>query len=654
MLSLFFSMFCQSAIADELQITTGWYFYAIGDNRSAAAISKKLLEENPNDLAAHNLHITARSRSDSFFSSHLYQVWYDENPDDPVVSIALAMALIRERETEGVSELLHLDSDDPELLYWSLRFEEKRRGRSKEDTAEVTDQLVAFGAEHSFAQYYRLRELFEKKEACNEALQQEFEEYIKTHPWQLEIATRLWSSDEEATACQQKIQKKALSLAKKQAKSKEAVEVYAALRVLERGENKKLSNKAREHLLEIDPERKAFILGEDPDEDLHMQIYDANARPTHELAIKALEEISKELPQEGPLRATYDSVLQDRYEAMGKKEEALQAAYRASLNSPDDANKLNGFAYEASKSRMMLTEALEASSRSIELQYQETYEMQRGRTYSSWLSSQNYSLSAYLDTRGWIYYQQGEYSKARQDLEEALHLKPSQSVQKAHLGLVLYELGEKEIALQILLEALDSGIPEEQLTKDSEAKVTELFSAVGVVWSPGSFEEYWKAVQEGQKLEGGDSDEPEKRSTHSMIGQKIPIDSFEVIRGDTDKLSDFDGQLMVIDLWATWCGPCIKGMPHLQEVAAEYKDKGVNIIGLSVDQEKEKPEIFFTDFAAPAYTVGWIGADGFDTFDIRGIPSLFIIDEEGVIVEYFSGYSPGSTRLEETIERLLQ
>jgi len=640
----------QIASADEQHIATGWYFYDVGDHRAAMALSKDILQKNPNNLAAHNLHIAARKKIDPLFSSHLYQVLVDENPDEAALDIALAMALVREGNTVGVSELLHLDSEIPEYKYWSLRFEERRRRITEEDTAAVQEQLIAFGVEHTFAKYHRLRELFPQQEACSKELQTEFEEYIAEHPWHLQVATRLWRG--KPNKCQKDIQRSAISLAKKQIKSENPVEVYAALQVLQSGEKEKLISKAQERLIEIDPERKDLFEEEVSDE-IYNLIYDADARPTHELAIAALQKISKDIPKKGPARAAYESVLQSRYEAMGNIEEAVKMAYRATLNDPDNASLLNDFAYEASKNKMMLKEALAASDRSIELLKQKSFDGLNGQTYSSWLANQNYSLSAYLDTRAWVYYQQGEYQKAREDLENALRLTPSEAVHKAHLGFVLCELGEEKLALQIFLEALNTGIFEAQLAKDSEAKVAELFPQFSDVWFPNSFDEYWLAVQASQNQDDGEEDEPEE-SQHPMIGQQIPIDSFELIRGEFNETSQFEGQLLVIDLWATWCGPCIKGMPHLQEVAAEYKDKGVNIIGLSVDQEKQAPEEFFVDFPAPAYTVGWIGEEGFEAFNIRGIPSLFVVDNNGVIIEYFSGYSPGSTRLEDTIDRLLQ
>ena len=141
---------------------------------------------------------------------------------------------------------------------------------------------------------------------------------------------------------------------------------------------------------------------------------------------------------------------------------------------------------------------------------------------------------------------------------------------------------------------------------------------------------------------------------HSLIGQALPFESVDKVGGGTLDFSDVK-QITVIDLWATWCGPCVAGMPHLQEVAEAYADRGVKVYGLSVDGKLDEVRRFFKGFDQPAYSLGFLGREGFEIMDVSGIPSLFVVGPDGKVAEYFSGYGgEGDTRLEEAIDRLLE
>ena len=168
------------------------------------------------------------------------------------------------------------------------------------------------------------------------------------------------------------------------------------------------------------------------------------------------------------------------------------------------------------------------------------------------------------------------------------------------------------------------------------------------MWSPQGKDGFVSSLVQAYGIE-----EEEVSAEHSLLGKKLPIRDFEVLVGDTSSFSDLEGPV-VVDLWATWCGPCVAAMPHLQELGEAYKDRGVHVVGLSLDAQQKKPEDFFKEVPAPSYTVGWIGEGGFETFDVDGIPSMFVVDKDGVIQHYIQGYSSGSDELEQVLDRLLE
>jgi thiol-disulfide isomerase/thioredoxin len=116
-----------------------------------------------------------------------------------------------------------------------------------------------------------------------------------------------------------------------------------------------------------------------------------------------------------------------------------------------------------------------------------------------------------------------------------------------------------------------------------------------------------------------------------------------LIDGASKKLSDYSGKVIIVDLWATWCGPCRQEIPHLVEIAKTYKDKGVEVIGLTNEDPDEAEEIvkkFSKDFRIN-YPIGWA------TRDVQiglmqgqgGIPQTFIIGRDGKVLNHFIGFN---------------
>lgn len=120
-------------------------------------------------------------------------------------------------------------------------------------------------------------------------------------------------------------------------------------------------------------------------------------------------------------------------------------------------------------------------------------------------------------------------------------------------------------------------------------------------------------------------------------GAVAPDFTLETIGGEEFVLSSLKGKYVVLDFWASWCGPCRASIPGIKEVYAKYKDKGVEIVGISCDrtaepwrkavEEDQSPWIHVIDFANEKN-----GGRVASKYAIHYIPTLYLLDQEGKMI----------------------
>jgi thiol-disulfide isomerase/thioredoxin len=139
---------------------------------------------------------------------------------------------------------------------------------------------------------------------------------------------------------------------------------------------------------------------------------------------------------------------------------------------------------------------------------------------------------------------------------------------------------------------------------------------------------------------------------------EITVAPLKDAKGASFKLADFFGKVIVINLWATWCGPCRREIPELVKLNKEFHSRGVEIIGLSTedpDASAEKVRKFIQDFQID-YRIGWAPAEvGAPLMQgHNSIPQIFIISRDIRILKHFVGFSPSYTsQLRQVIEEAL-
>ena len=130
------------------------------------------------------------------------------------------------------------------------------------------------------------------------------------------------------------------------------------------------------------------------------------------------------------------------------------------------------------------------------------------------------------------------------------------------------------------------------------------------------------------------------------------------IDDSTFKLEEKKGNVVLLNLWATWCGPCRGEMPHLVEMEDKYRDKNFEIIGLNTDDESVED---INKFAAEmklnymmAYADGKMMRELVNLSKFQGIPQSFLIDREGRLRGVFLGGGPKVIdTMKETVEKVV-
>jgi len=125
------------------------------------------------------------------------------------------------------------------------------------------------------------------------------------------------------------------------------------------------------------------------------------------------------------------------------------------------------------------------------------------------------------------------------------------------------------------------------------------------------------------------------------------------------RLSDFNGHVIVVNIWATWCGPCRREVPDYERVRKEYAGKAVEFIGLTTEDPRtasDKVQQFAREFNF-GFRLGWADREMAHLL-MNGrsvIPQTLVIGADGRIVAHWNGYASGQSRgrLRDTIARAL-
>ena len=148
-------------------------------------------------------------------------------------------------------------------------------------------------------------------------------------------------------------------------------------------------------------------------------------------------------------------------------------------------------------------------------------------------------------------------------------------------------------------------------------------------------------------------------SVLTYLPEKLLERKIRAVEGSSFRLADFHGKVLVINLWASWCGPCRREIPEYESVRKEYAGREIEFIGLTTEDPQEASENVnqFVRQTRFGFRLGWADRDMAQALmnGRRSIPQTIVIDVDGAVVNHWIGYTRGHSaeRLRQAIKSAL-
>jgi len=144
-------------------------------------------------------------------------------------------------------------------------------------------------------------------------------------------------------------------------------------------------------------------------------------------------------------------------------------------------------------------------------------------------------------------------------------------------------------------------------------------------------------------------------STNSVFaGQTAPNLTLKKLDNTSFQISDLKGEVVYVDFWATWCPPCRKSFPWMEEMHQRYKDLGFQVVAISLDNKRGVIDQFLKTMDTSFTIAHDPGGESATAFKVKGMPSSYLIDRRGNIHKAHMGFNDrDKATLESEIKNLI-
>ena len=140
-----------------------------------------------------------------------------------------------------------------------------------------------------------------------------------------------------------------------------------------------------------------------------------------------------------------------------------------------------------------------------------------------------------------------------------------------------------------------------------------------------------KIIKQNKTPQKDDVSNPFRPGRRNWVGNPAPDFQVTDLNDEELSLKNFRGQVVLLDFWATWCGPCIVEMPKVKKTYEKYKDQNFQIVGISLDRSMAPLEAYIEKEGLPWLHYWDESREVRNLYEVRAIPSTFLIDGEGII-----------------------
>jgi peroxiredoxin len=141
-------------------------------------------------------------------------------------------------------------------------------------------------------------------------------------------------------------------------------------------------------------------------------------------------------------------------------------------------------------------------------------------------------------------------------------------------------------------------------------------------------------------------------STANVEGGNFTLKSAD---GSNIRLSEYRGQVVMLNFWASWCGPCRQEFPHLDALQQKYTDLGFTIFGINVEQDRTAADKVLRDIPVTFPILFDSENKVSELYDVAAMPTTVLLDRNGVVRYLHRGYKPGyEVKYEEQIRALVK